>query len=207
MLLTGRHAGRVADAAAEVSAALPPGAATVEGRVLDVRDAAAIHTLADELGSVDVVFSNAYERMNPGVDPATEVDAVADTSNVATSQVLRAFGPRLRAGGRLIVVASAQGTLDKLDPRVRPRFAAAAEADLDAVDRLVEEWRTAVLAGRAETRDSGPGSTSRRRWPRWPPSAPTPGTGGKATSATASSWPRCARGWSTPTRRDPGSRT
>ncbi len=155
VLLTGRHPGRVADAAAEVSAGLPAGSAAVEGRVLDVRDATAIHALADELGSVDIVFSNAYARMSPGVDPATEVDAVADTSNVATSLVLRAFGPRLRAGGRLVVVASAQGTLDKLDPRVRPRFAAAAEADLDAVDRLVEEWRTAVLAGRAETEGFG----------------------------------------------------
>jgi len=155
VLLTGRHPGRVADAAAEVAAGLSPGTATVEGRVLDVRDAAAIHALADELGSVDIVFSNAHERMHPGVDPATEVDAVADTSNVTTSQVLRAFGPRLRAGGRLVVVASAQGTLDKLDPRVRPRFAAAAGADLDDVDRLVEDWRIAVRTGRAETEGFG----------------------------------------------------
>ena len=155
VLLTGRHPGRVADAAAEVSAGLPAGSAAVEGHILDVRDATAIHALAVELGSVDIVFSNAYARMSPGVDPATEVDAVADTSNVATSLVLRAFGPRLRAGGRLVVVASALGTLDKLDPRVRMRFAAAADADLGAVDRLVEEWRTAVQAGRAEREGFG----------------------------------------------------
>jgi carbonyl reductase 1 len=37
----------------------------------------------------------------------------------------------------------------------RPRFAAAADADLDAVDRLVEEWRVAVLAGRAEAEGFG----------------------------------------------------
>ena len=156
VLLTGRHPGRVADAAAEVSAGLPAGSATVEGRVLDVRDPAAIHALAGELGSVDIVFSNAYERMHPGADPATEVDAVAETSNVATSEVLRAFGPRLRAGGRLVVVASAMGTLGNLDSsQVRERFATAAEADLDAVDRLVEEWREAVLAGRAEEEGFG----------------------------------------------------
>ena len=46
-------------------------------------------------------------------------------------------------------MASALGTLDKLDARVRPRFAAAA-ANLDAVDALVAEWRDAVHAGRAE---------------------------------------------------------
>ena len=155
VLLTGRHPGRVADAAAEVSAGLPAGSAAVEGRILDVRDATEIHALADELGSVDIFFANEYARMSPGVDPATVVDAVADTSNVATSLVLRAFGPRLRAGGRLVVVASALGTLDKLDPRVRMRFAAAADADLAAVDRLVEEWRTAVQAGRAEREGFG----------------------------------------------------
>jgi NAD(P)-dependent dehydrogenase (short-subunit alcohol dehydrogenase family) len=111
--------------------------------------------MAHELGAVDIVFSNAYERMTPGAEPAEEVDAVAETSNAATSHVLRAFGPRLRAGGRLVVVASALGTLGQLDPRVRSRFAAAAEGDLDAVDRLVEEWRTAVRAGHAEAEGFG----------------------------------------------------
>jgi NAD(P)-dependent dehydrogenase (short-subunit alcohol dehydrogenase family) len=122
----------------------------VQGRVLDVRDAGAIEALAAELGEVDIVFSNATARMSPDADPADEVDAVAETSNVATSRMLRAFAPRLRPGGRLIVVASALGTLDKLDARVRPRFEAAAAASLDAVDALVAEWRDAVHAGRAE---------------------------------------------------------
>jgi NAD(P)-dependent dehydrogenase (short-subunit alcohol dehydrogenase family) len=86
--------------------------------------------------------------MSPDDDPADQVDAVAETSNLATTRVLRAFAPRLKPGGRLLVVASALGTLDKLDARVRPRFAAAA-ASLDAVDELVAEWRAAVTAGRA----------------------------------------------------------
>jgi NAD(P)-dependent dehydrogenase (short-subunit alcohol dehydrogenase family) len=63
--------------------------------------------------------------------------------------MLRAFAPRLRNGGRLIVVASALGTLDKLDERVAGRFAAAASDGLDAVDELVAEWRHAVHNGRA----------------------------------------------------------
>jgi NAD(P)-dependent dehydrogenase (short-subunit alcohol dehydrogenase family) len=145
ILLTGRDPERVRAAAA----AAPTTGARVEGRVLDVRDAGAIDALAAELAQVDIVFSNATARMSPDADPADEVDAVAETSNVATSRMLRAFAPRLRPGGRLIVVASALGTLDKLDPRVRPRFAAAA-ASLDAVDALVAEWRDAVHAGRAE---------------------------------------------------------
>jgi carbonyl reductase 1 len=150
ILLTGRDPERVRAAAA----AAPSTGARVEGRVLDVRDARAIDALAAELAQVDIVFSNATARMSPDADPADEVDAVAETSNVATSHVLRAFAPRLRPGGRLIIVASALGTLDKLDPRVRPRFAAAA-ASLDAVDALVAEWRDAVHAGRAEREGFG----------------------------------------------------
>ncbi len=141
VLLTGRNPERVFAAADELG---------VEGRVLDVRDRDAIFALAEELGEVDVVFSNATARMTPGDDPADEVDAVAETSNLATTAMLRAFAPRLRPGGKLIVVASALGTLDKLDERVRPRFAAVAEQDLDAVDALVEEWRAAVHAGSDE---------------------------------------------------------
>lgn len=153
VLLTGRDAGRVAASAAAANARSPK--ARVQGRVLDVRDAAAIAALAEELEAVDIVFSNATARMAPGDDPADMVDVVADTSNRATTHVLRAFAPRMRPGGRLIVVANALGTLDKLDPRVRPLYAAAADADLDAVDRLVEQWRTAVLDGRAADKGFG----------------------------------------------------
>jgi carbonyl reductase 1 len=145
VLLTGRDPERVRAAAA----ALPTTGARVDGRVLDVRDPDAITALAAELGEVDIVFSNATSRMRPDADLAAEVDAVAETNNVATSGVLRAFAPRMRPGGRLIIVASALGTLDKLDERVRARFAAAA-TNLDAVDALVAEWRAAVKAGRSE---------------------------------------------------------
>lgn len=144
VLLTGRDPERVHSAAA----AVPRTGARVEGRVLDVRDTGAIAALAAELGEIDIVFSNATSRMSPDGDPADEVDAVAETNNLAASAVLRVVAPRLRPGGRLIVVASALGTLDKLDERVRPRFANAAAASLDAVDELVADWRAAVHAGR-----------------------------------------------------------
>jgi carbonyl reductase 1 len=152
VLVTGRDPGRVRAVAAAVEAP----AARVEGRVLDVRDGEAIASLAAELGEVDIFFSNAAARMTPEADPADEVDAVAETNNLATSHVLRAFAPRLRPGGRLIIVASALGTLDKLDDKVAGRFAAAAAESLDAVDALVADWRHAVHDGRAE--DEGYGS-------------------------------------------------
>jgi carbonyl reductase 1 len=153
VLLTGRDPERVEAAAAAVA----DGSATarVEGRLLDVRDGDAIAALAAELGEVDIVFSNATARMSPQADPVDEVDAVAETSNVATTTILRAFAPRLRRGGRLIIVASALGTLDKLDGRVAGRFAQAAAENLDAVDALVADWRQAVHDGRAEDEGYG----------------------------------------------------
>ncbi len=148
VVLTGRDQTRVRTAAAAVAAG--PAAARVEGRVLDVRDGDAIAALADELGEVDIVFSNATARMRPDIDPADEVDAVADTGNLAATRMLRALAPRLRPNGRLIIVASALGTLDKLDDRIAGRYAEAAEQDLDAVDALVADWRRSVHDGRAE---------------------------------------------------------
>lgn len=148
VLLTGRDPDRVEVAANEVKGG--SAVARVEGRVLNVRDPDAIASLAAELGTVDIVFSNATSRMTPQDDPADEVDAVTETSNLATTGILRAFAPRLRTGGRLIIVASALGTLDKLDRRIAGRFAEVAEQDLDAVDALVADWRQAVDDGRAE---------------------------------------------------------
>ena len=98
VLLTGRDPGRVEAAAAAIAEG--SAIARVEGRVLDVRDRDAIAALAAELGEVDIVFSNATARMSPDADPADEVDAVAETSNLATTAILRAFAPRLdRAAG------------------------------------------------------------------------------------------------------------
>jgi carbonyl reductase 1 len=153
VLLTGRDPARVHAAAAAVAGG--PATARVEGRVLDVRNGDAIAALAAQLGEVDIVFSNAAARMSPDADPADEVDAVAETNNLATSHVLRAFAPRLRPGGRLIIVASALGTLDRLGDAAAGRFASAAE-DLDAVDALVADWRRAVHDGRAEHEGYGP---------------------------------------------------
>ena len=146
VLLTGRDPDAVRTAAAALAGG--PAVARVEGRVLDVRDGDAIASLAAELGEVDIVFSNAAARMSPDADPADEVDAVAETNNLATTRILRTFAPRLRPGGRLIVVASALGTLDKLDDRVSHCFARAANS-LDDVDALVADWRRAVRDGRA----------------------------------------------------------
>jgi carbonyl reductase 1 len=151
VLLTGRDPDRVAAAVARV----PQPVARLDGLVLDVRAPGAIERLAAELGAVDIVFSNAYSRWTPEDDNADVVDAVHETSNVATSRILRAFGPVLRPGGRLLVVASSLGTLGHLPAPMRTRFPD--DATLADVDAVLAAWARAVHAGTAE--EEG--------WPGW----------------------------------------
>jgi len=157
VLLTGRNAARVADAAARV--AMAPGTTSrVEGRVLDVGDAAAVAQLAADLGQrhggVDIVLSNASARITPDRPQPEQADEFIEVANGGTSAMLRSFGPVLRPGGRLVVVASSLGTLGNLDARMHPLFE---DASLDEVDEVVESWRAAVHAGTAQ--DLG--------WPAW----------------------------------------
>jgi carbonyl reductase 1 len=149
VLLTGRNAERVAAAAARIN-----GKARVEGRVLDVTDGGAVGRLAEELGGVDIVVSNAIGPLEPGVEPAEQVDTFVDVANLGAQYVLRAFGPILRPGGRMIVVASSLGTLDHLPPELGERFDG---ASLDDVEKAVEEWRAAVHDGTAAAQG----------WPEW----------------------------------------
>ncbi|MFF8727041.1 SDR family NAD(P)-dependent oxidoreductase [Streptomyces sp. NPDC015171] len=157
VLLTGRDRRRVADAARR-TARLPATRARVEGRVLDVTDTDAIAGLAEELraayGGVDIVLSNAVARVLPDESQAARADEFIDVSNTATHAILRSFGPVLRPGGRLIVVASSLGTLGHLDPRLHHLFDG---ATLDQVEYAVESWRSAVHTGTA--REAG--------WPVW----------------------------------------
>ncbi|MGW4982362.1 SDR family NAD(P)-dependent oxidoreductase, partial [Streptomyces mirabilis] len=144
VLLTGRSRRRVSDDAREV-AHLPGTRSHVQGQVLDVTDTDDIARLADELrarhGGVDVVLSNAVARLLPEESQAERADEFIDVSNTATHAILRSFGPVLRPGGRLIVVASSLGTLGHLDPRLHHLFDG---ANLDQVEYAVESWRSAV---------------------------------------------------------------
>ncbi|WP_371642200.1 SDR family NAD(P)-dependent oxidoreductase [Streptomyces mirabilis] len=157
VLLTGRSHQRVSDAARDV-AQLPCTRSHVRGQVLDVTDTDDIARLADELrarhGGVDVVLSNAVARLLPEESQAERADEFIDVSNTATHAILRSFGPVLRPGGRLIVVASSLGTLGHLDPRLHHLFEG---ASLEQVEYAVESWRSAIHNRTAE--EAG--------WPRW----------------------------------------
>ncbi|HEY1967378.1 MAG TPA: SDR family NAD(P)-dependent oxidoreductase [Pseudonocardia sp.] len=153
VLLTGRDPGRVAEAAESILAD-PATVSQVQARVLDVTDADAVAALAAELGAVDVVISNAGARISPDRSQAEQADQFIAVANGGTSAVLRSFGPILRAGGRLLVVASSMGTLGRLPAALHPLFA---DAGLDQVEAVVESWRTAIHQGTAD----------REGWPRW----------------------------------------
>ncbi|MFE7565646.1 SDR family NAD(P)-dependent oxidoreductase [Streptomyces sp. NPDC057539] len=144
VLLTGRNHRRVTDAAREAGR-LPGSRARVEGRVLDVTDSEAAARLGDDLraryGGVDVVISNAVARLLPEESQAERADEFIDVSNTATHTMLRVFGPVLRPGGRLLVVASSLGTLGHLDARLHHLFDG---ASLDQVEYAVESWRGAI---------------------------------------------------------------
>lgn len=149
VLLTGRNPERVAAAAAQVV-----GKARVEGRVLDVTDGEAVARLAGGLGAVDIVVSNAVGPLEPGKAPGEQVDEFVDVANLGAQYVVRSFGPILRPGGRLIVVASSLGTLAQLSEQLWDRFDG---ASLEEVEKVVEEWRTAVHDGTAQ----------QQGWPEW----------------------------------------
>lgn len=165
VLLTGRHSGRVADAverARRGNADAHPtggGLARVEGRVLDVTDADAVNALAADLtaqyGGVDIVISNAIGPLTPDLPQADQADTFVAVANGGTHAVLRAFGPVLRPGGRLIVVASSFGTLDNLDAKLHSRFADG--RSLDQIEAAIDGWLAAIHAGTAQ--DEG--------WPNW----------------------------------------
>jgi NAD(P)-dependent dehydrogenase (short-subunit alcohol dehydrogenase family) len=153
--LTGRDEARVHAALAGLSRAR----AHVRPWALDVSDGDAVRrfagAIAERHGGVDVLFSNHYARVQPDEDPAQAVERYVAVNNLGTTHVLRAFEPLLRAGSRLLVVASTAGSLRALAPALHARFADL--GSLDEVDAAVCAWRDAVRDGRA----------AGEAWPAW----------------------------------------
>lgn len=145
--LTGRSQTRMDAAAASVTGAR----AEVRTEMFDVADPDAASQLAVMLherhGGVDVVVGNAVMRITPDQPAAEIIDEYVEVNNLGTTRLLRAFAPPLRPGGRLVVVASALGTLYWLAPALHNRFDDL--TTLDAVDAATLAWRDAVTDGGA----------------------------------------------------------
>jgi carbonyl reductase 1 len=147
VLLNGRDRHRV-----DIAAGSLTGRATVRGELLDVTDDAAVAELSArierEYGGIDLVVSNASSRQTPDRSPAEQIDSLIETNNLGAHRMLRHFVPLLRPRGRFLVVSSSFGTLGHLDPALRSRYDDA--ETLEDLERVLEDWRTAVHAGTAE---------------------------------------------------------
>ncbi|WP_437618827.1 SDR family NAD(P)-dependent oxidoreductase [Sorangium sp. So ce1151] len=127
---------------------------------LDVTDDASVQALAETVarrhGGIDIVLSNAAARMVKDLPQAAQVRTLVDTNNHGTHRMLRAFGPLLRDGGRFFVVASAFGSLTRLDPRLHHLFDPATRS-LEDIERVMDEYVELVERGEAEA----------HHWPAW----------------------------------------
>ena len=154
--VTGRDRSRVDRAAAELAA----DGLSVAAEVCDVRDDEAVRSLAsrigDRHGGVDFVDSNATAGITPGVPHADEVGNLIATNNLGATRMIRAFGPLLRPGGRLLVTASSFGTLGSLAAELWPLFDTETMT-LDDVDRVMLDYAAAVRSGTAV----------KQGWPEW----------------------------------------
>jgi class 3 adenylate cyclase len=113
-------------------------------------------------GGVDIVYSNAAARLAPGTPWAELVGPFVETNNLATTRILRAFGPLLRPRGRLLVVASAFGSLRRLPTRLHGYFDTDAMSLAD-LDTTMLAWRDAVMGRRHARRSGLPGARRHRR--------------------------------------------
>lgn len=107
-------------------------------------------------GGVDVVVQNGAYMPRAGVPALDDARPMIAANSHGTLRVLRAFLPLLRGNGRIVVVASSLGVLNKLPDHLRTRFISA-EADPDAVNRILDDYVELVEAGTAKAAG----------WPDW----------------------------------------
>jgi NAD(P)-dependent dehydrogenase (short-subunit alcohol dehydrogenase family) len=119
---------------------------------IDVGDDGSVRAAADTLGAlhggIDVVISNAAQRISKDVPSADQVAAFVNTNNHGTRRMIRAFVPLLRDNARFVVVASSFGSLRNLDGRLHAKFHGRA-LTLDAVEQAMDEYVEAVRSGGA----------------------------------------------------------
>lgn len=127
---------------------------------IDVGDDGSVQTAADSLrarhGGVDVVISNAAQRISKDTPAADQVAAFINTNNHGTRRMIRAFVPLLDDNARFIVVASSFGSLRNLDVSLHPKFDGR-DLTLDAIEQAMDEYAAAVRSGTAAS----------ARWPDW----------------------------------------
>lgn len=132
---------------------------------LNVADRQSIDRFMQELHhkklGIDVLISNAAARITPDKSNAAQVDTFVQTNNLGTTNMLRACKPLLRDNARVLVVASAFGSLRNLPSQLHDQFDERT-MNLDDIDATMLNYATLVRTGRDKTQG----------WPEWinPPS-------------------------------------
>lgn len=125
---------------------------------LDIADTSNIEAFAAEMkrrhGGVDILIQNAAYAPKPGRTTLEEARLAIDTNNHGTAHLLSTFRPLLRAGARVVVVASGYGTLESLDAHLHPLFEGVGPAE---VERNLESYLALLAEGRAQ----------HEGWPEW----------------------------------------
>ncbi|MDP2331616.1 MAG: SDR family NAD(P)-dependent oxidoreductase [Reyranella sp.] len=127
---------------------------------IDVGEDASVQAAADAVrarhGGIDIVVSNAAQRISKDIPSAEQVIGFVSTNNHGTCRIMRAFVPLLRDNARFIVVASSFGSLRNLDASLHPKFDGC-DLTLDAIEQAMDEYAAAVRSGTAAS----------ARWPDW----------------------------------------
>ncbi|HVY47376.1 MAG TPA: SDR family NAD(P)-dependent oxidoreductase, partial [Minicystis sp.] len=91
-----------------------------QSHALDVDDPASVARLAADLEAVDVLLNNAGISLH-GFD-AKVAHQTLETNFFGAVRVTDALLPRMRRGGRVVMVSSGLGDLSNLGPELRARF-------------------------------------------------------------------------------------
>ncbi|MGQ0584600.1 MAG: SDR family NAD(P)-dependent oxidoreductase [Reyranella sp.] len=127
---------------------------------MDVADDGSVQAAAKAIlerhGGIDIVVSNAAQRIAKDVPAAEQVVGFINTNNHGTYRMIDAFVPLLRDNARFIVVASSFGSLRNLDARLHRKFDHES-LTLAGIEQAMDDYAAAVRSGAA----------SMEGWPDW----------------------------------------
>jgi NAD(P)-dependent dehydrogenase (short-subunit alcohol dehydrogenase family) len=122
----------------------------------DPASAAALAAVRQRHGGLDVAVLNGAYAPRADLPAAAEARAMIAANNHGSLRFLRALAPLLRDHARLVIVASAFGTLESLPASLRRRFDTTAQGP-DAIEATMDAYVAAAEAGAAESEG----------WPAW----------------------------------------
>jgi carbonyl reductase 1 len=128
--------------------------------IIDVSDEESVescaHIIQEQHGGIDVLISNAAARIVPHIPSSEQITDFVNTNNHGTVRILRAFAPLLSDGSRLLIVASAFGSLRHLPAHLHQYFPDTTMS-LQDVDIVMDAYVQAVREGTAK----------QEGWPDW----------------------------------------